>query len=477
MAAAARFAGTPAFAHRGVMLDVSRSRVPTMRELMRVVEFLASVRANHLQLYIEHAFRYDGHEEVSDGAGPITPEELTRLSAFAAERGVTVAANQNCLGHMSRWLRHARYADSAETHGAWKFLDMDRSGPFSLCPGDAGSLGLVRDLLGQQLACVGGADGGGRLVNIGCDEAFDIGQGRSAAAARERGIAAVYGEYVGRVCGIAADLGGRPMFWADMAVRHPEALRHIPPEAIALVWGYEPDADFAGGCRACGESGREVWVCPGTSSWRSLIGRSSERRANLASAVEGGLEAGATGLMVCDWGDCGHLQQWPVAEHAIAEAMEAAWTGEVPAPRCAWLDALGDADLGLRRAMRTPGDGSPPLVNAGAIFTALWPARAGYGFPADARLWHDARDRLAGLADSIPGGPLMRDELEHTLRFAVLGAQIGAWRNAGAAEPEHWRARLDAIEADHRRLWLVRSRPGGLEESCAQFRDLRARLG
>lgn len=477
MAGAARLVGTPAFAHRGVMLDVSRTRVPTMRELMRVVDLLVSVRANHLQLYIEHAFGYAGHEDVSAGASPITAGELTRLFAYAAERGVTVAANQNCLGHMSRWLRRPRYAPLAETHGAWKFLDMDRSGPFSLCPGDPGSLGLVRDLLSQQLACVGGADGGERLINIGCDEAFDIGQGRSAGVVAERGIGAVYGEYVGEVCGIAAELGGRPMFWADMAVRHPDALRHIPDDAVALVWGYEPDADFAGGCRACRDGGREVWVCPGTSSWRSLIGRSSERRANLASAIKGGLEAGATGLMVCDWGDLGHLQQWPVAEHAIAEAMEAAWTGELPASRSGWLDALGDADRELRRAMREPDGGAAPLVNAGAIFTALWPARAGYAFGAEAALWHAARDRLVSLEDSIPGGPIERDELEHTLRLAILGAEIGAWRYAGGRRPERLGERLEEIEADHRRLWLVRSRPGGLEESCAQFRDLRARLG
>jgi hypothetical protein len=472
------------------MLDISRTRVPTVAHLRAVVDLLASCRANHLQLYTEHAFAYRGHKDVWRGADPVTPAELADLSAYAAARGVAVAGNQNCLGHMTRWLERPRYAPLAETHGRWDFLGMERTGPFSLCPADPGSLALAADLIGQQMACLSPAGGGeaGRgsppLFNIGCDEAFDIGRGRSAAAVAERGMASVYGEYVAGLCGAVAGHGGRPMFWADIALRHPGALGRIPAGAVALVWGYEPDADFAGWCRACREGGRSVWVCPGTSSWRSLTGRTSERRANLAAAVRGGLEAGAEGLMICDWGDCGHLQQWPVAGHAIVEAMEAAWTGTVgggPAggggAAGAWLDELGDADLSLRRAMRAPPAGAPPLVNAGALFTALWPARPGYAFPADPRLWGQARARLDALAADVPGDGLAADELAHTVRLAGLAAEVGAWLHAGGPEPRAWRARLGAIGADHRRLWTARSRPGGLDESGRVFGLLRGRLG
>src|SRR5262245_52750816 len=39
----------PAFANRGVMLDVSRDRVPTMPELLAFVDTLAELKINHLQ--------------------------------------------------------------------------------------------------------------------------------------------------------------------------------------------------------------------------------------------------------------------------------------------------------------------------------------------------------------------------------------------------------------------------------------------
>ncbi len=47
----------PAFAVRGVMLDISRDRVPTMAQLRQVIAQLASWKINHLQLYIEHHLR------------------------------------------------------------------------------------------------------------------------------------------------------------------------------------------------------------------------------------------------------------------------------------------------------------------------------------------------------------------------------------------------------------------------------------
>ena len=55
----------PDFPVRGVMLDISRCKVPTMATLMNLIDRLAEWKINHLQLYIEHTFAYAGHEEVS----------------------------------------------------------------------------------------------------------------------------------------------------------------------------------------------------------------------------------------------------------------------------------------------------------------------------------------------------------------------------------------------------------------------------
>ena len=96
----------PDLAIRGVMLDVSRDKVPTMDTLYALIDRLASWKVNQVQLYSEHTFAYRNHPEVHADASPFTPEEIRALDAFCRERHVELVPNQNCLGHMNRWLEH-----------------------------------------------------------------------------------------------------------------------------------------------------------------------------------------------------------------------------------------------------------------------------------------------------------------------------------------------------------------------------------
>jgi hypothetical protein len=483
----------PAFAVRGVMLDVSRNKIPTMASLESAIDALAALGFNHVQFYTEHAFAYAGHEEVWRGVDPISPDEVRALDDRCARLGIDLCPNQNCFGHLSAWLRRPRYAHLAETHGPWKFLEWDRSGPFSLCPVDERSEAFVRDLLSQLLPCFRSG-----LVNIGCDETFDVGFGRSAAEVDKRGRAAVYFEFVGKVAAIARSLGRRPMLWADIALNHPESLHLFPPDAIGLAWGYEPDAPFADWCDRLRAHGVEAWVCPGTSSWRSITGRTAERNANLAGAAAQGLARGAAGYLVTDWGDSGHHQHWPVALAALARAAQAAWDpaglGRFDARAVSlhvfgdrdwdspdrsigpWLDRLGDLDLDLRRANA--------LRNNSFLFMDL---HRGHGSrplaAADGQL-HDLADRLDALERSRPSaaavGRLVADELAHTLLAARLAIRHAiAARRPGGASPGDRAALIEllhAVIAEHRRLWLVRNRPGELALSCAHYERIIERL-
>ncbi len=66
----------PDFSARGVMLDVSRNKVPKMETLLDLVDRLASWKVNQVQLYTEHTFAYRNHREVWEHASPITGEEI-----------------------------------------------------------------------------------------------------------------------------------------------------------------------------------------------------------------------------------------------------------------------------------------------------------------------------------------------------------------------------------------------------------------
>jgi hexosaminidase len=100
------------------MLDISRSKVPTLATLRDLAGRLASWKINQLQLYMEHTFPYTGHEDVWRDASPISPDEILSLDAYCRERHIELVPNQNTLGHFERWLRHGRYSPSPRTRAA-----------------------------------------------------------------------------------------------------------------------------------------------------------------------------------------------------------------------------------------------------------------------------------------------------------------------------------------------------------------------
>jgi hypothetical protein len=478
----------PALPRRGVMLDLSRCRVPTMDEISRTIAALAGLKADHLQFYTEHAFAYREHRAVWRGTDPITHDQARALDHRCRAHGVELAPNQNCFGHLTRWLRTPGYEHLAETHGDWIFAGMPRSGPFSLCPVEPGVLPFVESLLDELLPCFSSPH-----VNIGCDETYDIGQGRSRDAVEREGKAAVYGRFVGAVCRMALDRGKAPIFWGDIAREHPDAIDHLPREAVALVWGYEPAHDFAAEGAVYRERGMRWWACPGTSSWRSFAGRPGERRANIRRCAREAVLGGGEGLLVTDWGDLGHRQVWPVALLGIAEGLDAAWTGrdrgadflegvslQVFGDRsrsiAGWLEELGDADEPIRAIAGRPGtDGRPTrLLNASALFTELHPPPLRLGLPDDPAPWRGARARIAALGEAVPtgAGPLVERELRHAVRCALFACDVALLRRGAGAEASALSAEREAIRTEQRTLWPERSRPGGLDESLAFWDEI-----
>jgi hexosaminidase len=498
----------PVFARRGVMLDVSRCRVPRMEELFALIDTLSLLKCNHLQLYIEHTFAYSFGEEVWQGWSPITPTELREIDAYCAARGVELAANQNCFGHLRQWLESPGFASLAETHGDWMFDVWPRSGAFSLCPTDPASIAFVRKMLDEMLGCVRGG-----WVNIGCDETYDIAHGRSKDACARDGREVVYARFVREIIEVARSLGKRSMFWGDIALSNPKCLELIPHDAAVLAWGYEASTQFGEWCEAarrCGTAregaavgaAREVWVCPGTSTWRAITGRTRERRGNLDRAAREGAAHGASGFLVCEWGDCGHWQQRSIALRAMADAMDAAWSGgtresadgsadgsggaaamhalgerdaNVAQRLGRVMDDLGDADAALRdvcgglsRADRT----GKALPNATAMYADLFQKwDAGVAHAGSVAQWRDAMDRVEDAGAQLRGMRLNArngEELAHTVTLAKWAcARALARRGAGAwIEPEKTR---DALKAEHARLWRVGSREGGLAQSLEFF--------
>lgn len=470
----------PRFSLRGLMLDISRDRIPTLAELRQLIGQMAAWKMNHLQLYCEHAIAYEGHAEVTGPAEAIPLAELRQLSEEAAALGVCLSPNQNCFGHMERWFRHPRYEPLAEQAGDPG--PHHHSGPRALAPALPQAMDLVRDLVGQLCATLPA-----EVVNIGGDETWDLGRGRSRDLVEAEGYATVYGRFLGQIMATVRGQGRTPAFWADIVLQHPEAIPQLDIGAIALDWGYGGCHDFNDSQRRLREAGfKRRWICPGSACWSTWGGHSDERRANLIRAVRAAEQHEAEGLLLTVWGDGGHRQIWPASLAGIAEAAQRFWCGSEQAyePRagglhafgCAelgpWLDELGQLDRPLRDGSRwqttyralhegAPRQADRPYICNGAIEPQL----------SSASEWAAVAAASERLGQRLPPAcnPQFAAECRHALNLIHLGAERGIETCGGSRRPADWAQRLDKSVAEHRRLWRLRARNGGLEDSAAAF--------
>jgi hypothetical protein len=487
----------PDLPHRGVMLDVSRDKVPTMATLHALVDRLASWKVNQLQLYTEHTFAYEGHEEVWRDASPLTAAEVRELDAHCRAVAIELVPNQNSFGHFHRWLVHERYRPLAEVPEGLEHPFGDRREPFSLCPVDPRSLELLADLYDQLLP-----NFASRQLNVGLDETFDLGKGCSAAAVAAKGRIRVYLEFLQQVHTLVAERSHRMQFWGDIILEQPDLIPELPADAIALEWGYEADHPFLEHARRFAASGLDFMVCPGTSSWNSLAGRADNALRNLALAAVAGRDAGALGCLITDWGDFGHLQPLPISYLGFLAGAGFAWNVDAAAaplehPWARLLDrhALDDPAAGIGAPLLALADaylrtGARQKNGTALFYLLVFPQQdltlRRYEGLSDEGLADT--ERFVGEAARLlePAGDDERELVRRELRWVAgllrLACRLGRARlAAGRTVPVEalagetraaLLAELAPLLAEHREVWLARNRPGGRVDSVARLERL-----
>jgi len=310
------------FPRRGVMLDISRGRVPRLETLLGLVDKLADLKINEFQLYTEHTFAYSKYEQVWEPWGAITGEEILKLDARCRELGIDLVPNQNSFGHLRPWLEHRPLRHLAETHEPWPLPWGDKvRWPFTIAPQHPGTMKFLRSLYDELLPYFSS-----RFFNIGCDETWDLGSGQSAALCRRLGKGEVYLRFLLQLHKEVIRRGKTMMFWGDIVLQYPELIRRLPKQRLcALNWGYEADHPFEKEAAQFERAGIPFYVCPGTSTWMTLIGRLDNAEANLVNAADSGLKHGATGFLITDWGDGGHPQPVAVSYFPYAIGAGLSW--------------------------------------------------------------------------------------------------------------------------------------------------------
>lgn len=331
----------PVLPHRGIMLDVSRGKVPTRETLFRLVDLLSSLKYNHFQLYIEHTFWFAHHPEISAGSDPLTPDDILALDHYCRERHVEFVPNLQSFGHQRRLLSLPQYAHLDEVGWRW-----------SLTPAREETYQLLDELYADFLPNFTSS-----WFNVDCDETWDLGTGQSKPLARELGKGRLYLRHILRLRDLAARYGRRIMIWADILLHYPELVAELPEDILLLDWHYEAQEQYPTAA-LLGSLGRAFWVCPGTSSWNTLFPRIANAIGNIRTFVRDGIAAGASGMLLTDWGDYGHYQALSLSLYPYAVGAAVAWSGpDVP------QETL-DAAFAVHLFRRPPGDASVQAIHA-----------------------------------------------------------------------------------------------------------------
>jgi hexosaminidase len=77
-----------------------------------------------------------------------------------------------------------------------------------------------------------------------------------------------------------------------------DVLLQVPSGLIAMEWGYEGDHPFDATCARLAAASVPFYVCPGTSSWNSFVGRTRNMLENIRGACRAACAHGGLGMLV-----------------------------------------------------------------------------------------------------------------------------------------------------------------------------------
>ncbi|WEV58515.1 family 20 glycosylhydrolase [Bifidobacterium sp. ESL0728] len=314
---------SPSFKVRGYYLDVTRGRVPRLAWLKRWADMLEEGKYNQLQLYIEHSFAFLGLSEAWRGLDPLTPSEIMEFDRYCLSRGIELVPSISTFGHLYAVLRTQGFRDLGEfpedADRPFSFIERQEHHTLNVALDKAFKLSC--SLIDRYMPLFAS-----KKFNICADETFDLGRGRSRALMGDITESEMYSDYVNRLSAHIAGKGHEPMMWADIALQHPDMLSRLDKTTTLLNWQYSPQVTDET-MRTLGDAGVRQYVCPAVHGWNQMLPSLHDAWENISKVGRYGLQCGADGYLVTDWGDYGHVNDPRLSVPGMLYGAESGWNG------------------------------------------------------------------------------------------------------------------------------------------------------
>lgn len=300
---------------RGFMHDISRNKVPKLETLKYIVDIMSDLKMNHFELYVEgFSFEYKSFRQYLEDESYITIEEYLILEKYCNDHFIDLVPNQNGLGHMEQWLKKDEFKDLAEAPGGIHLWGTQRP-PSTLNVLDPRSIELVETMYDDMIPI-----SNSKYFHMNFDEPFELGLDKTKEICQEKGKANVYLDFVKKAYNIIKRYNKTPLIWGDVLINHDDVLEKIPKDMIFVDWGYDAEYPFDKHLLKLKKAGIKFMAAPATTSWCSLLGRTTDYLENVSAAVWNTYKLGGEGIIITDWGDVGHMQHLSASLAPLAYA-------------------------------------------------------------------------------------------------------------------------------------------------------------
>ncbi|MBL1409375.1 beta-N-acetylhexosaminidase [Sphingobacterium faecale] len=280
------------FAVRGFHLDL-RIQVMKMPALKKFAKQLHEGGINTLIMEWEATYPFENHPLIPNQFA-YTKNEVKEFVRYCEDLGIDVIPLQQSFGHVEYILRHYRYKDLREDQ-----KDYSQINPLREEQAKALFTDLYKDMISTHQS---------DYVHIGGDETYLLGHSKeSQAKVAAVGKGRLYGDYIKLLCDIVVGLGKKPVLWADIAMKYPDALEGLPKEAVFIDWNYGWDVDMFGKHSNLLNSGFEIWGAPSLRSHPDnyFLTQWEKHFNNIHDFIPQARQFGYKGIIMTSWSTSG----------------------------------------------------------------------------------------------------------------------------------------------------------------------------